>query len=322
MNRLQTFRIVFLATVVLAIGVDTLLAGEGWNASFQDALKGTTRLRVRSNDYSDKEKKILADINDAKEISDMLSRVRVEEQENGIFDMCGGNPLLEFYSGDKLIASFSFHHGVILRWLNGKWKSDVFLTGESSTFLVQWLADHGVSGPKDEIEEERRLIAKANADWQRWLDAEPASLRPFKTNDLGMTEPAQLEQMQAALAKEHPDRQQQILTLLAWFGSGAGPWSGFPLYESHAEQMLLLYPTKDIIEILQTAQLTEAQTEGAARLLGGWTFSQKRPGDLATVPATIKQQLLAHSMKSDDADKKGRAERAFSTNKSAAAPSQ
>jgi len=319
---MKAFQIVFLTTIALASMGNALLAGTGWNDSFQETLAGTTRLRVRS---TGDEGKTLADINDAKEISAMLSHIRLNEEDEGKYAttiMCCGDTTFEFYSNDKLIATFEFFPGLALRWLNGKWGSDVFLTGESATFLVEWLAEHGVSGPKEKVEQARQEAIKYEANRQRWLDAKPESLRPFKEKGIGVEYPAEVKPMQTALAKEYPDKRQQILALLAWFGSGAGPWSGFPAYEEYAEQMLLLYSTEDIIEVLQKTQLTEAQTEGAARLLGGWTFSQKRPADLAKVPETIKQQLLAHSMKSDDKDKKGRAVHAFSPSENSVKPAQ
>jgi hypothetical protein len=117
--------------------------------------------------------------------------------------------------------------------------------------------------------------------------------------------------LRAPLAKGIPNLHERIRALLTWFGSGAGPWSGFPGYEEVAEDLLLDYSTSDILAAMDEAPLTEAQTEGAARLFGGWTFSQKRPEDRKKLPANWKQTLLAHSLKSTNDDKRGRAERAF-----------
>jgi hypothetical protein len=53
--------------------------------------------------------------------------------------------------------------------------------------------------------------------------------------------------------------------LLEWFGFGAGPWPGFPFYEKAAEELLLGYPTTEIVAAIQSSSIGPAQTEGAAR---------------------------------------------------------
>jgi len=118
--------------------------------------------------------------------------------------------------------------------------------------------------------------------------------------------------LRAALAKEFPDSHQRILALFSWYGSGDGPWSGFDsVYETAAEELLLDFPTPDLIAAAQADNLTDAQIEGAARLFAGWSFSQRRPDDLKTLPAALKKKLLDHSLKSKNEDKLGRARNAF-----------
>jgi hypothetical protein len=115
-----------------------------------------------------------------------------------------------------------------------------------------------------------------------------------------------------------PEKKQQILELLEWFGSGAGPWSGYPSYEDEAEKLLLeFYSIQEIVSVIQDHTLTESQTEGAARLFGGWGFSQKYITGLDQVPNDIKQILWDHVVKSNhtDQDKLGRTKRAFQTPK-------
>ncbi|TMP28577.1 hypothetical protein CWB99_10420 [Pseudoalteromonas rubra] len=100
-----------------------------------------------------------------------------------------------------------------------------------------------------------------------------------------------------------PDKRLQVLALLEWYGSGAGPWSGYPSYEDVATKMLFDYSTANIISIINSTQLSTAQTEGAARFFGGWDFSQKRPDDLDKVPDKLKEQLWEHVSPTMDKDK-------------------
>ncbi len=63
--------------------------------------------------------------------------------------------------------------------------------------------------------------------------------------------------------------------------------------------------------MIDIKKLTPIQIEGAARLLGGWDFSQKHPTGLEQVPDEIKQALWNHVKDTKDDDKRGRAQDAF-----------
>ncbi|MCK4806241.1 MAG: GrpB family protein [Candidatus Aegiribacteria sp.] len=107
------------------------------------------------------------------------------------------------------------------------------------------------------------------------------------------------------------EKDEQIKALLSWFGSGAGPWSGFPSYESAAEELLLDYEIVEIVDVLKTHKLTPEQTEGAARLFSGWSFRRKYPGGIRSVPDDLREVLMNHVNISGDKDKLERAKRAF-----------
>lgn len=170
--------------------------------------------------------------------------------------------------------------------------------------------------PKDKdiralIDERAARIKEDEKNTARWLSGMPESVKPLWDKAMQNELSPDLKPLRAALAKEFPDQSKRILALLTWYGSGAGPWSGYPAYEDAAENMLLDYSTADIVATIQANPLSDRQLEGAARLFGGWTFSQKRPDDLKTLPSALKKTLLKHSLKSTDDDKVGRAKNAF-----------
>jgi hypothetical protein len=75
---------------------------------------------------------------------------------------------------------------------------------------------------------------------------------------------------------------------MAWFRSGAEPWSGFPGYEEIAEKLLRQYQTTELIRAVENRNLTSQELEGAARILGGWTPVREQnpdPHGVAAVPA-------------------------------------
>jgi hypothetical protein len=109
----------------------------------------------------------------------------------------------------------------------------------------------------------------------------------------------------------YPDRNTRIRVLLAWFGSGAGPWNGYPAYESITEDLLMTFASDELARALEFPGLTDAQLEGTARLLAGWAFRTKRKRVLSLLPEAVKQSLPRHSMASPDEDRRSRAREAF-----------
>jgi len=159
---------------------------------------------------------------------------------------------------------------------------------------------------------------------KRWVDAMPEALRPFweEPSALLLTyEPkgkggvkfvdADVEPQQTALASAVQDPTVRIRALLHWYGSGAGPWSGYPSYEGTAALLLLAHTTPELLAAARSAPLTAEQKEGAARLFAGWEFTRERPKDGALVPAELRTELLEHTRLGRDDDKRRRAEAAF-----------
>jgi hypothetical protein len=152
---------------------------------------------------------------------------------------------------------------------------------------------------------------KSEVDEQRWLSAMPSSLKPLWAKAQSQYEPPlnfpDLQRLNVALVKQYPETHERIRALLAWFGSGAGPWSGFPGYEEIAAKLLRQYPTADLVRAVEGRSLNDREAEGAARILGSWTPIP----DHTPIPAKLRRTLLDHCLKSSDQDKKDRARRAF-----------
>jgi hypothetical protein len=148
-------------------------------------------------------------------------------------------------------------------------------------------------------------------DYRRWREATPNSVRNIGLGDLPIVGDDVIARMAAALAEEQPQINERLLVLLGWFGSGAGPWSGFPAYEEVPEKLLLQYSTEDLLGALGSAELSKAQLEGAARLFAGWNFGQQRPTDRNKIPKALVGRLLAQALSSADKDKRDRWMHAF-----------
>jgi hypothetical protein len=146
-------------TVVLALGAVAAIVWwsqrTNWNESLQSSLSRATALKVRPGGLQQLASvpETLLWTEDAPAVAALVRGISIDETKSGSTCCCTGNPILDFYADGRPIATFSFHHGVRLRWRDGKWKGDGVLTESSGTFVRAWLAQRGVGGPAQQYEE-------------------------------------------------------------------------------------------------------------------------------------------------------------------------
>ncbi len=276
-------------------------------------------------------KEVLLDISDAQAIAILQDCLAIVEDESTFGHcMCLGDQALELYAGRRLVATIGLHHGRSIRW--EAWKHDALL--QDGHRLLTWLAERGVTAPLEAYEEDQRRAEAYRQAAAKWQGAMPKCLLPFwdqmqasaggmvafiPTPQGGQPREGQIQAatgdlapLLRALEAEYPDVEQRVLALFRWYGSGQGPWSGFPSYESVAEGLLLTFPTGQLVAALSRHSLTPPHLEGAARYFAGYCFNTYRRREAQQLPKGLKQRLLAHSLLSSDEDKLGRAKRAFS----------
>jgi hypothetical protein len=249
---------------------------------------------------------VLLDSSDSEGIAALRPCLTISEDPDTFGHcMCLGDNAIECYADQELLATIGLHHGISIRW--DVWKDDGQL--QDGQALLNWLADRGVTAPLEAYRAAQQRATERQGAAQRWIEAIPACLRPHWPEMQGFN--VDIEVLRQALASVYPDHVTRALALFAWFGSGAGPWSGFPMYERVAEELLLDVPTAELVAALAEHQLTATQLGGAARYFAGWSFYKQKPNELQQLPAEIKRRLLAHSRTSSDEDVIQRAERAF-----------
>jgi hypothetical protein len=253
--------------------------------------------------------KILFDSTDKKDLEELWESLTLETPGAGewFHCMCNGTPALYVYQHGCQLLKLTNHHGQSIRC--SLWDSDVRIVDEEK--WLSWFDERRISGPRREAKAMHAQFAQNKKDWERWLTAMPKAVQLVWSDALGQFGEVDLVPLRAAVEHEMPDRGERILALLEWFGSGAGPWSGFPSYESAAANLLLDFPTTEIIKAAQSASLSSAQTEGVARLFAGWEFGRKRAKDLKELPEPLKKALWNHTKLSQDKDKIERAKRVF-----------
>ncbi|MEO8393409.1 MAG: hypothetical protein ABI700_10500, partial [Chloroflexota bacterium] len=242
----------------------------------------------------------ILNVTDPEALSSLRQALRLIEDETPFHVWSVGDYRLEFYQAEKLFSSIEIlsANSVRLDLLHG----DAHL--RDGLLLFNWLSDRGVKEPLTRYYDDKKQEEKSRHAEDRWKQATPACLLPFWK---GMTEEfLEAAILQTTLEAAYPNPEHRALELFRWFGSGEGHWSGYPVYESYPEQLLLNFPTDQLVTILMAATLTESQLEGASRYFAGWRFYKKRGAELALIPWVLKQQFLKHSLTSPDEDKRNR----------------
>jgi hypothetical protein len=79
---------------------------------------------------------------DAKKIQKIIENIKITPFGYGGACECLGDQSIEFYSGERLCAELTFHHGKHFRWQKG-WPSDMILTNKSAEYFKKWLFENG-----------------------------------------------------------------------------------------------------------------------------------------------------------------------------------
>jgi hypothetical protein len=224
---------------------------------------------------------------------------------------CIDGPEIALLKNKKEIAAVWNHEGTAIG--SSVWEGD--WDNRDPDRWLHWFDARGMTYAREFFDQMRAQERKHEKDEKRWLSAMPASLQPMWADAHKQFDPplkyADLKALNAALEKQYPDTYERILGLMGWFGSGAGPWSGYPGYEQIAEKLLRQYPTAELIRAAESGNLTDQELEGAARILAEWTpVPDKTP-----IPAALRRTLLEHCLKSSDEDKVARAHKAFAADK-------
>lgn len=247
---------------------------------------------------------ILFESSERHDLDALKASLQVEMPEQHLHCMCNGTPGIFLYANGQQIGEITNHHAKLIRC--SLWKSDARLVNTEE--FLKWFDDRKIPGPRKEYEESQQQDKEWSMNQRKWIEAIPPCLKPYQSS-MQSFDP-DLAPLRKALAEKGGEKNDRILALFFWYGSGAGPWSGCPAYEITAEKLLLDYSTAELLAAIEGKELTVPRLEGVARFFGGWGLS-RRPDDQRLLPDELKARLLKHSLESKDEDKRGRARNAF-----------
>jgi hypothetical protein len=240
------------------------------------------------------------DITDAVDLLDLAACLRIVEPHERSHCMCLGSQWLEILGPEGRRALLTLHHGTRLRW-EGTWNSDADLVNPHE--LQAKLAELGLDEPLREARRSEQRAREAEVALARWRAAMPPSLERFWevfVDGERFWAPGAVAGDETVPLAEHAlrrgtlDEGHAVRALLRWYGSGIGPWSGFPSYEESARVLLWRFSTDAIVRAIDDQPLTDEQLSGAARYFGDRDFQEHRHRDVALVPPDLRTRLLAH----------------------------
>jgi hypothetical protein len=285
-------------------------------ASLDAAFDGVTRVRLVGPPRLDSDvipdEVVRVDVSDPESLAELACALRIFEADEFGHLMSPGLNRLELWVGDRHAHTLELPDWDSIRWPL-VWKGDANLA-EPKRF-EDWLLCRGVPDARDSREESEQRYAEWFRSTENWERAMPHSLRPLWPDRLGdgpgNVSPADVDAAEALLQTAVPDPVARVRALYEWFGSGKGPWSGYPSYEGAAEQLLLACQIEVLLAALDASTDNPAAAYGAARLFGGWDFGQTRRADRKRCPEPLRQRMLDAVIWHGNSDNLGRFRSAF-----------
>lgn len=252
-------------------------------------------------------RKVLARFS-ADELSVLRDALRVIEEGPPFHCMCHGDLAIELRGRLLRVGVLSYHHGRSLRLEGGASDSELV----DGPALLRLLAARGVPEPlarhqADRIEGERLEAAHAS-----WSDSAPAVLRELlpalTAGPMGLPPPESapvFDSAITALRGAEPDDRVIATRLLAWLGTSASPWSGYPAHEGVP---LVLLRRLDPAQVLAALLGVEGDNAllGAARFVADHQIVSFRKRLLRAIPderfAVFEDRLGRVAMSAADLD--------------------
>ncbi|WP_354644624.1 hypothetical protein [Kitasatospora camelliae] len=224
------------------------------------------------------------------DIAELARVLAVVDGGTGDRCLCLGWPTIRVYGRfGRRIADWTLHHQTGLRGL-GDCDADL----RDGPALTEWLAERGLTGPREEQAQQAVREKKEEQRRMRWIRAAPPGLAEAAaevavySEDLGKAK-ARL----AALTRErYPEAAERIPLLLAWAGvpsrESGGGWMWFDV--AVLDQLLAEVPDLVLAALADRAP-TPAQLDGAAALFCTFEWTGTHGRDL---PEPVRSRLSAH----------------------------
>jgi hypothetical protein len=149
MKKWLVIGVVTIGVVAAAVVLWRWPKADPWMDTLREVLIGADRLVVHSSkgyplDHTD----LWIDLSEREEVANFIDLIELKHKPDREPCKCDGNCIIVFCKGDKELATLCYFHDDMpraLRWFNGKWPMDAFLSRESGQAIADWLVSHGVT---------------------------------------------------------------------------------------------------------------------------------------------------------------------------------
>ncbi|MCX7933706.1 MAG: hypothetical protein N3A66_00425 [Planctomycetota bacterium] len=236
-----------------------------WRDALAQAVAECDRLVVRSGGLSvgrEVQAKILFEIKDPAGIAAALAKIEIDEEQSRQRPLEDGDPTLEFYRGERLLAAVEMHGGESLRWIG--WPYDGCLTAASADAFTAWLAENGVRSPGEALARARRKAAAAERRWSAYFAILPEDLKER------LAKAGDRKEILAAFERAIPSAAQRAFLYLRLYGIDATSWDLRAGIDQMLEEKLLpSVAGEPLSKALADVESDQRALNGASRWLLG-----------------------------------------------------
>jgi hypothetical protein len=143
--------------------------------ALREAATGADRVVVQDLNFHGKGARPDCEICGADKLQELFQLIQIESDSAPC--MCGGEFRIRVFQGDRELVDLGYHHGHALRWHNGRWYVDGWLTDTAQQALPAWFQKNGCSYFQELIDERRVEEERRNTEYQRFVAFFPEHLR-------------------------------------------------------------------------------------------------------------------------------------------------
>lgn len=137
--------LIILGAAFLILVLWFMTIGARWQGSLANAVRNADRVLISNRHVApDDDLKNPIEVIGPDAVAELLRLIEIDRLSTltgyALTCRCIGTPLIEFRNGDQKLARIAIGHHV--RWQNGAWPHDAWLTSQSEKAITKWWADH------------------------------------------------------------------------------------------------------------------------------------------------------------------------------------
>jgi hypothetical protein len=247
-------------------------------------VSGADRIEITPTDFlvGPKGDRTPYHIQGADKVRALLDAINIDAAESGFHCMCDGDFEIRIFKGQKILATLSYHHGVSLRWHNGKWEGDAQLTGSSREALALWFKKEGYTRPQEMREAAQAEARRAENETTRFAAVFPPQARGVFTDRRAVwqekyTDYCKTQSKRIVEAVGNP--QDLVARACRALSISSEPWMRTGTKEQLVLMALRTVPDEDFAAAMECLKEDRDCLIGAGRLFFMFHYDEKMPPD-------------------------------------------